>query len=94
MILKPCPFCGWCPATELDIPDSLYPSGKWWADSRYYGDVIRTYRRHAERQPGDKPCWVMRCNDNAGGCGASIEGDSEDEVVAKWNRRVETEAAK
>ena len=31
--------------------------------------------------------WVISCIDVGGGCGVTMFGDSEAEVVEKWNRR-------
>ena len=86
--LLPCPFCGWHPGEdEDDLLDVLHRSGTWWADRTFYGKTYRIYRRHSMREEGDSPCWSMNCTENMGGCGAEITGDSEAEVVAKWNRR-------
>ncbi len=36
---------------------------------------------------GDRRVWTLNCPTSIGGCGASILGDTRDDVVSKWNRR-------
>ena len=33
--------------------------------------------------------WSINCLEIAGGCGVQMLGDTEQEVIEKWNRRVE-----
>ena len=88
--LKPCPFCGWEPPWDDDdmMLDVLYPSGSWWFETDIGGKKVRAYRGRRDRQQGDQQCWSMNCTENMGGCGANIDADSREEVIAKWNRRI------
>lgn len=79
--MKSCPFCG----TEADLsdPDTLHPSGMGW---KLHPDGFRSY--HSFREvPQEQWCWDMNCPETAGGCGATISGDSKQEAIDKWNRR-------
>lgn len=81
--LKKCPFCGTKPPE--DLIDTLYPSGIWWR--ALPGSGIRSYHSHADRKPGDNPCYRMGCDVHNGGCGAKVSADSKEEVIAAWNTR-------
>jgi hypothetical protein len=82
--LKPCPFCGHKPWKE-DLLDVLYPTATFW---RYDEEIgCNTYFRFTEAKEGDNQCWKMVCNESHGGCGAEMDGDSEQDVINKWNRR-------
>lgn len=82
--MLPCPFCG--KEVDLENPDTLYPSGIYW---RWDEDLkMRHYIRFKDKQIGDQPCWQLLCPETAGGCGVEIHGDTKEEVVAKWNKRV------
>lgn len=76
-----CPFCGQEPPEDLS--DTLYPSGTVWQD---HEEGFRSYASIRD-QPTWARCYTMNCTTNQGGCGASIDGDSLEEVVAAWNRR-------
>lgn len=78
----PCPFCGH--KADLDDDDTLYPSGIYWRET----DGIRHYILLRNRQDGDGQVWGMHCPEVAGGCGAEIDGDTKEEALEKWNRRV------
>lgn len=83
---KPCPFCG-APVDENDI-DTLYPSGSAWVDDDYGdGTDFRHYVR-ATGVPKEQWCYKIICNESYGGCGAEIHGDSIEETIEKWNKRV------
>lgn len=81
---KPCPFCG----TRVDLTDqdTLYPTGTYW---REHPEGYRSYHGFYERQEGDGMCWKLSCCSTGGGCDATIYGDSKEDALAKWNRRVE-----
>lgn len=85
MILKPCPFCG----RKLDInnEDTVYPTGIYWRYSEEIG--CHHYVSFNERLPDDNPCYKVTCPSIYGGCDAQVTGDSEQEAIDKWNRRVE-----
>lgn len=85
--LLPCPFCGHKP--PADLADTLYPSGTYWREE----DGLRHYVGHRERMDGDNPCWTMHCKVSDWGCGAKITADSEEEVIAAWNRRAAIQQA-
>lgn len=82
--LKPCPFCGMKP--DLSDGDTLYPTGVFWADLKdgeraYFGYGHKLQNEHS------KMCYGLHCVAIAGGCGATITGDSREEAIEKWERR-------
>ena len=83
--LNPCPFCD--KATDLDDCDTLYPNGVYWYPDGDYG-------KHYSQSPTNhiglagNPCYKLVCDVVSGGCGAEMHGDSKQEVIDKWNRRV------
>ena len=81
-MLKACPFCG----HKLDHEDSdtIHPSGVGWKP--WKGARFRHYVSYLE-VPQEQWCWEVHCDITAGGCGASISGDSQEEAIARWNRR-------
>lgn len=83
-IMKSCPFCG--KKVDLDDDDVLYPSGIAWEFDESL--QMRTYHRSMVDYPKDQWCYGMHCPTNSGGCGAEIHGDSRDEAIENWNRRV------
>ena len=78
----PCPFCG--KQVDLSDLDTLYPSGIVYKDCQ---DIGRHYGTRKEIPQYDGQCYVLRC-DTGVGCGASMSGDSVEEVLEQWNRRV------
>ena len=78
-----CPFCGHKPD---DLDDALHPTGTGWSDGpgkrRYYFG-----RQHARYKDRDGDVWELGCLEHEGGCGATMTGDSEAQVIAKWNSR-------
>jgi hypothetical protein len=79
---KPCPFCG--KKIDINDEDTLYPSGTGWKDS---GEGYRHYVSIYD-VPKEQWCYKIVCQEHYGGCGAEIHGDSVDETIEKWNRRV------
>lgn len=78
--MKPCPFCGMTCYPDID---TLYPAGYGWKEDdegRYYVTAYEV--------PKEQWCYKLMCNESYGGCGATLYGDSKEEVIAKWNRRV------
>lgn len=74
--MKPCPFCNKVP--DLTDPDTLYPGGVWkdTVDSgRIYGNKKSIPDYHGR-------CYTMHCS-----CGASMTGDSKEEVIQQWETR-------
>ena len=85
--LKPCPFCG----MELDItdPDTFYPNAIYWRQIKNEYEAYRIYVSHKEHNPEtDHKCYNIICNGIYGGCEAEMHGDSVEETIEKWNRRV------
>jgi hypothetical protein len=80
--MKPCPFCGH--AVDMDDPDTLYPNGTGWK-LRHNG--FRSYHNFRE-VPRTQWCWSIHCVTTSGGCDAEIGGNSRQECIEKWNRRV------
>ena len=80
--MKPCPFCG--KEVDLEDNDTLYPNGTGW-EIRPNGK--RSY--HSFRDvPKEQWCWSMHCPTTSGGCGVKMSGDSKQEAIDKWNKRV------
>lgn len=78
--ILPCPFCGH--VVDLDDPSTLHPDTVSW----YNKDGRRVYVNF--RSPlAEYHCWVMNCLEEAGGCGATIRGDTKRETLAKWQQR-------
>jgi Restriction alleviation protein Lar len=79
--MKPCPFCGLQP--DLEDHDTIYPNGTGW----YTVNGHRGYK-WAKEVPQDQWCYSVHCVTTAGGCGAEVSGDSKQEAIDKWNKRV------
>lgn len=80
--MKSCPFCG--KEVDLDDPDTLYPNGSGWK-IRHNGMI--SYHSYREVPP-EQWCYSIHCPTTAGGCGAEISGNSQQECMDKWNNRV------
>lgn len=83
--LNDCPFCGFVfPDDPDDLLDVVYRTGTVWRKAKYG----RTYHASADF-PGavDGYCWKVLCNESMGGCGVEMHGDSQQEVIDKWNTR-------
>ena len=80
--MKDCPFCG--RTVDADDPDTLCPNGTGW---KTRANGLRTY--HSFREvPKEQWCYSIHCVTTSGGCGAEISGDSAQECIDKWNKRV------
>lgn len=88
--LLPCPFCGH--SVDMENKDTLYPSGWYWYEEQVDG-LPKPFRFYILRD-NDKfdgmqtECWEFNCPETSGGCGVSISGDSKEETIVKWQRRV------
>lgn len=80
--MLPCPFCG--KEVDLDCPDTLYPSGIVWVNDE---ECYRFYGTRKQYPVPDGHCYTLHCN-NGVGCGAQMHGDSAEEVIEQWNRRI------
>jgi hypothetical protein len=97
--IKPCPFCGNQPG-HYNLHDSLYPTGEWvkspFLDIRDFGEDLGIiyYYQHPlqillESQITERGyVWSFSCLESEFGCGCELTGNSIDEVMNKWNRRV------
>ncbi len=87
MKLKPCPFCG--ATQDTDWEDTMYPVFGW-KDEDIGGDgtLVRCYVPIYDPEKHGM-VYNINCASTYGGCDASITGDSEEEVIAKWNKRKE-----
>ena len=81
-----CPYCGHTPIDEMDF---LHPTGQGWRDDPIGDDgkMMRHYMRYNDPRGVHGQCWELGCLEHEGGCGATMHGDSREDVVAKWNRR-------
>ena len=89
MKLKPCPFCGL--TSDTDWEDTLYPSGVGWREDTGVIDDVTPFRHYLgayRRDQWQGTCYEINCAVTYGGCGANISGDSEEDVIEKWNKRV------
>ena len=82
--VKTCPFCGY--AVDVTDPDTLYPTGLGWKIGFTDIDDVKHYVSH-RKVPKEQWCYVLRCPEIYGGCGAEIHGDSKQECLDKWNKR-------
>ena len=81
MKTKHCPCCG--RKVDPEDEDTLHRSGKW-------KDSNNGFRRYMPSSAEDFHGWTwsLSCVEHYGGCGLNISGDSKEEVIEKWNRRV------
>lgn len=86
--LAPCPICG--KEQNADCEHTLRPSGIAWRDDLGIVDETTPFRHYVTR---DDPrgvhgiCYEVICNRNIGGCGFSVDANSKEEVIEKWNDR-------
>lgn len=80
--ILPCPFCSH--QTE-DLRDALHPTGTGWRKDSGF----RHYLPHKDSRAKQGDVWSMNCLEHEGGCGASITGNSREETISSWNRRME-----
>lgn len=80
--MKPCPFCG--KKVDLNDEDTLYPNGIGW---KVRENGWKSYHSFKE-VPKEQWCWSMHCPTTSGGCGVEMSGDTKDEAIEKWNKRV------
>jgi len=90
--LLPCPFCKMQSETGEGWEDTMHLTGAVWKNMRDSdGEILfRHYGTFYEQDWYDSfegECWEINCATTYGGCGAHISGDSELEVLEKWNRR-------
>ena len=78
--IKPCPFCG--AVLNIEDGDTLYPTGFGWKIIE--GTDFLSYHRLSE-VPREQWCWGMHCPN----CSAEVNGDSEQEAIDNWNKRVD-----
>lgn len=81
--MKSCPFCGL--KLNPDDVDTVYPNGIGWKDDEI--DGYRNYVYSCE-VPKEQWCYQVVCQNHRGGCTASIVGDSKQDAIDKWNKRV------
>ncbi len=43
---------------------------------------------HTERTPSGGRRWLIHCPEIIGGCGVEMRGETEKQVLMKWNRRL------
>ncbi len=80
--MKDCPFCGH--PMDMADPDTLYPTGTGW---KLQPNGIKSYHSfHAV--PKEQWCYSIHCVTTSGGCGVEISGDSAQECIDRWNKRV------
>lgn len=82
--LLPCPFCGHTHPVD-DQADVIYPTGAW----REVNEGYIIYFPYYQREPDDGLVWSIHCVECSGGCGAEISGNTKEEVIKKWNTRVD-----
>jgi len=83
MEIKLCPFCGH-PVDPTD-EDTLYPTGYSWKQE---AGGYRSYHMGVFNVPKEQWCYSIHCVTTSGGCGVEMNGDSAQECIDKWNKRV------
>ena len=78
----PCPFCG--KPVDLKNTDTLHLTGVGWL----FNEELQTHTYHRNTEtPQEQWCYSMNCPVTAGGCGATMHGDTKADALAKWNKR-------
>ncbi len=72
MNLLPCPFCGFIP--NINDDDCIYPADRPQYDKETDSLYYRVYQ--------------LVCYETGGGCGVSILGDSRNDLIERWNKRI------
>jgi hypothetical protein len=80
-VTKDCPFCG--KHMDPNDVDTLYPAGIGWKEDDGFRHYVSIYD-----VPREQWCYVIVCQTHYGGCGAEMIGDSIEETLEKWNKRV------
>ena len=79
----------------VDGDEVLVPTGMYWIRDPETGYM--EYFSHTEvnkaidvgaKRADFNPYIEARCAEVSGGCGASIEGETVEDAIAKWNRRI------
>lgn len=76
--LKPCPFCN---NTIYGDEEDIHPTGLTW---KY--DQHKRAKIYGTRKDFKNTCWNIVCV-----CGATMQGDSKEEVITQWNTRTKQE---
>lgn len=81
-----CPFCGF--KFPKDLIDNVYPTGTFWIEE---DDGFRHYvhRNDVDYSKPHGPCYKVVCQTHMGGCGATIDDDSYEAAIERWNRRTQ-----
>ena len=83
--LLPCPFCGW--PVDMEDPDTFYPTGTLWRYDEEAGCIVYYGYKDRDKYGAENMCYLLVCVEHNGGCGAEVHGDTEEETIAKWQRR-------
>lgn len=99
MNIKECPFCGHLPR-EDNLIDSFHPTTTQWYTSPAHDVVLFGTDIgfiHSSCNPLQNVLssqitsigtyWEIHCLETEGGCGVTMSGTSEENVLEKWNKR-------